>query len=171
MAIPTLAQLAPSALQFLCPSGSGSWRFSSLHRLLSFSCFAGVLNQNRYIGTDTYNGDVLIITTSAQHFSSVVYFKSCGGSNPVRACVGRRSGGVKQILRYCNVGKNCSRRPQLISCSCAKAMAEGGKACACATLIHPRAIEDDKTGGRGRTSTYKLSTIDCNPWLKSEDSV
>lgn len=41
MAISMLAQLAPSALQFLCPSGS--WRFSSLHRLLSISCFAGVL--------------------------------------------------------------------------------------------------------------------------------
>lgn len=53
-------------------------------------------------------------------------------------------------LLQCPIGKNHSPAPQSISCSCAKNIAEGGKACACATLIHPRAIANDKTGGRYR---------------------
>lgn len=118
-------------------------------------CWSIELHQNRYKGTDTYNEDVNCNKCSASP-SCILGAAADRNRAGLRWKKGRRG---KQILRYCNVGKNCSRLPQLISCSCAKAIAEGGKACACATLIHPRAIEDDKTGGRGKLSTCKLSPL------------
>lgn len=138
MAISMLAQLAPSALQFLCPSGS--WSFLTMLR-----CSIGPM-----IASPSSCG---ILGAAADR-------NPCG---PFCTCW-RKDEGPRGVKRFCATAGMWARTiagsPSQFHALCAKAIAEGGKACACVTLNHPRAIEDDETGGSGRRSTCKLSMVE-----------